>query len=90
MIDIQIRFEYVPSVFVLHTLPRQKKIKTSLTNEKIARAAILFFQLVLLKMNMAGNRKKGDYSVLSEINTEEEWITLLERNVSTDLNYSAY
>ena len=46
----------------------------------------MFFQLVLFKMNMAGNRKKGDYSVLSEINTEEEWITLLERNVSNNLN----
>ena len=29
------------------------------------------------------NRKKGDYSVLSEINTEEEWLNLLERKVSS-------
>ena len=28
------------------------------------------------------NRKKGDYSVLSEINTEEEWMNLMERKVS--------
>ena len=33
-------------------------------------------------MAMAGNRKKGDYSVLSEVNTEEEWNALLERKVS--------
>ena len=33
-------------------------------------------------MAMASNRKKGDYSVLSEVNTEEEWNTLLERKVS--------
>ena len=32
-------------------------------------------------MAMAGNRKKGDYSVLSEVNTEEEWNSLLERKV---------
>jgi len=30
-------------------------------------------------MAAMANRKKGDYSVLSEINTEEEWLTLLER-----------
>ena len=76
----------VHASYIAHT----QKIKTSLTNEKIARAAILFFQLVLLKMNMAGNRKKGDYSVLSEINTEEEWITLLERNVSNNIPISFY
>ena len=33
-------------------------------------------------MAAMANRKKGDYSVLSEINTEEEWLTLLERKVS--------
>ena len=32
------------------------------------------------------NRKKGDYSVLSEINTEEEWLTLLERKVRDQNN----
>ena len=33
-------------------------------------------------MAAMANRKKGDYSVLSEINTEEEWLNLLERKVS--------
>ena len=32
------------------------------------------------------NRKKGDYSVLSEINTEEEWMNLMERKVSEKKN----
>ena len=32
-------------------------------------------------MAMAATRKKGDYSVLSEVNTEEEWVALLERQV---------
>ncbi len=31
---------------------------------------------------MAASRKKGDYSVLSEINTEEEWDSLCQRKVS--------
>ena len=30
---------------------------------------------------MAGARKKGDYSVLAEINTEEEWDNLCTRQV---------
>lgn len=38
------------------------------------------------KMAMASNRKKGDYSVLSEVNTEEEWINLLERKVNAITN----
>jgi hypothetical protein len=31
---------------------------------------------------MAASRKKGDYSVLSEINTEEEWDALCQRKAS--------
>ena len=37
-------------------------------------------------MAAMANRKKGDYSVLSEINTEEEWLTLLERKVRKKVN----
>ena len=33
---------------------------------------------------MAGARKKGDYSVLAEINTEEDWDTLCGRQVNND------
>ena len=36
-------------------------------------------------MAAMANRKKGDYSVLSEINTEEEWLTLLERKVRINI-----
>ena len=35
---------------------------------------------------MAGSRKKGDYSVLAEINTEEDWDNLCSREVSCLLN----
>ena len=31
---------------------------------------------------MAGNRKKGDYYALPEVNTGEEWVSLIERTVS--------
>ena len=39
---------------------------------------------------MAGSRKKGDYSVLAEINTEEDWDNLCTREVSRLLNKRAY
>ena len=42
-----------------------------------------FIPKSVLKMAAMANRKKGDYSVLSEINTEEEWLNLLERKVSS-------
>ena len=35
---------------------------------------------------MAGSRKKGDYSVLAEINTEEDWDNLCSREVSNSSN----
>ena len=37
--------------------------------------------LVLVKMNMTSNRKKSEYSISAEINTEGEWLTILEREV---------
>jgi len=36
---------------------------------------------------MAATRKKGDYSVLSEINTEDEWQALCLRKVSGKISY---
>ena len=38
-------------------------------------------ELVLLN-EMAGARKKGDYSVLAEVNTEEDWDNLCTRQVN--------
>ena len=52
----------------------------------ISRLLLNFLRL----FEMAGSRKKGDYSVLAEINTEEDWDNLCTREVSRLLNKRLY
>ena len=52
----------------------------------ISRLLLNFLRL----FEMAGSRKKGDYSVLAEINTEEDWDNLCTREVSRLWNERVY